>query len=101
MDVVTSHFTFFIDGEWVAPATDARIEVVSPVSEEVIAVVPAASREDVDHAVAAARRALTSGPWVTMSPDERLEIIQRLRALLVEHAEQLAQIITEEMGCPI
>ena len=57
MDVVTSQNTFFIGGEWVAPATGGRIEIVSPVTEEVIASVPAGSREDIDHAVAAARRA--------------------------------------------
>ena len=101
MDVVTSHDTFFIGGEWVAPASDARIEIVSPVSEEVIATVPAGSPADVDRAVSAARRALQSGPWPRMTPDERMDVLARLRELLVEHAEPLAQIITEEMGCPI
>jgi aldehyde dehydrogenase (NAD+) len=101
MDVVTSHNTFFIGGEWVAPATDGRIEIVSPVTEEVIASVPAGSREDIDHAVAAARRALRSGSWPTMTLDERLKIIKRLRDLLVEHDEEFAQVITEQMGCPI
>ena len=101
MDVVSSRNTFFIGGEWVAPATDGRIEIVSPVTEEVIASVPAGSREDIDHAVAAARRALRSGPWPTMTLDERLKIIKRLRDLLVEHDEEFAQVITEQMGCPI
>ena len=101
MDVVTSHNTFFIGGEWAPPATDERIEVVSPVTEEVIASVPAGSRADIDHAVAAARRALRSGPWPMMTLDERLDIIKRLRDLLVEHDEEFAQVITEQMGCPI
>lgn len=101
MDAVTSHNAFFIGGEWVAPATDDHIEVVSPVTEEVIASVPAGSREDVDRAVAAARRALDSGPWSTTTLDERLAIVKRLRDLVVEHSEVFAQAITEQMGCPI
>jgi betaine-aldehyde dehydrogenase len=101
MNAVTSHTTFFIGGKWVAPATDERIEVVSPVSEEVIATVPAGAREDVDLAVAAARQALDSGLWPAMTLGERVDILKRLRELLLEHAEEFAQIITEEMGCPI
>ena len=62
-DLLTDHDTIFVNGEWVRAATTDRIEVVSPWSEEVIATVPGASREDVDTAVAAAQRAFTSGPW--------------------------------------
>ena len=101
MDVVTSHNELYIGGEWVTPVGDEHIEVVSPVSEEVIATVPSGSQEDVDRAVAAARRALTFGAWPAMTVDERVALVVRLRDLLVEHSEELAQVITEEMGCPI
>ncbi len=47
----------YIDGEWVEPSSTATIEVISPLTEEVIATVPEASNEDVDRAVAAARTA--------------------------------------------
>jgi betaine-aldehyde dehydrogenase len=101
MDMMTSHNHLFIGGEWIAPAGGERIEVVSPVSGEVIASVPAGSREDIDRAVAAARRALEVGPWPSMTVDERVDVVTRLRDLLVMHAEELAEVITEEMGCPI
>jgi len=101
MEVMTNHRSLFIGGEWVEPASANRIEVVSPVTEEVVASVPEGSREDIDRAVAAARRALESGPWPSMTLEQRVGILSRLRGLLVEHAEQLAQVITEEMGCPI
>lgn len=58
----------FIDADWVRPATNQRIEVVSPTTEEAIAAVPAASRSDIDRAVTAARHAFDHGPW----PDARL-----------------------------
>ncbi|HWW54518.1 MAG TPA: aldehyde dehydrogenase family protein, partial [Acidimicrobiales bacterium] len=57
----------FIGGDWVAPATSAVIEVISPHTEEVIAQVPEASTADVDRAVVAARRAFESGTWPTLT----------------------------------
>src|SRR5437868_7579548 len=101
MNPVTSHNCLFIGGQWAAPATADRIEVVSPVTEEVIASVPSGSREDIDRAVAAARRALESGPWPATTLEDRIGILTRLRDLLVENADVLARAITEEMGCPI
>ncbi|MGF9648809.1 aldehyde dehydrogenase [Pseudarthrobacter oxydans] len=100
-NVMTNHESVFIGGDWVLPATPDRIEVVSPWSEDVIATVPSGSREDVDRAVAAARQALEAGPWPSMSLPERVAILERLRELLVERSEELAQLITAEMGCPI
>lgn len=101
MNVMTNHSELFIGGEWVKPSGREAIEVVSPWSEDVIASVPAGTTEDVDRAVAAARRALVSGPWATMTLHGRVAIVLRLRDLLVENAEELAQVMTAEMGCPI
>src|SRR6476620_4134232 len=99
--LMTTYDSVFIGGDWVAPATADRIEVVSPWSEDVIATVPSGSREDVDRAVAAARRALDAGPWPSMSLEERVAILKRFRELLLERNEELAQLITAEMGCTI
>ncbi|QSE86095.1 aldehyde dehydrogenase [Rhodococcus koreensis] len=98
---MTDHSQLFIGGEWVAPSGKETIEVISPWTEEVIASVPAGTPEDVDRAVAAARGALKSGPWSTMTLGERISIVERLRDLMLENAEELAQITTAEMGCPI
>ena len=59
-----------------------QIEVVSPVTEEAVASVPAASVEDVDRAVAAARRAFSG--WSTTPLAERVEVLRRLRELLAD-----------------
>jgi aldehyde dehydrogenase (NAD+) len=96
-----SYDTVFIDGEWLPTTARDRIEVISPWSEEVIASVPSGSRQDMDRAVGAARRALVSGPWPAMSLEERMGILTRLRDLLLAHSDEFAQLITDEMGCPI
>lgn len=99
--MISSHSSLFIGGEWVTPARADVIEVVSPFTEQVIATVPAGSTEDVDRAVGAARGALVTGAWPSWSPEDRLALVERLRDLLVQRAEDFAQIITAEMGCPI
>ncbi len=101
INLMTTHDSVFIGGDWIPSATRDRIEVVSPWSEDIIAAVPSGSREDVDRAVAAARKALDSGPWPSMRLEERMAILNRFRELFLEHKEELAQLITAEMGCPI
>ena len=91
----------YIGGEWVAPESSAVIEVVSPVSEQVIATVPSASAADIDRAVAAARTAFDDGPWPRMELSERIAVLQRLRDALEARQDELAELVTEEMGCPI
>ena len=73
--------TFFIGGEWVAPATGDTIEVISPHTEEVVASVPEGSVADVDGAVAAARRAFDRGDWPRMCPAERIAVVQNFSDL--------------------
>ena len=90
-----------IGGKWVEPATEERTEVVSPASEEVIAAVPAASKADIDRAVAAARDAFEHGPWPRTTLDERIAVLKRLADALAANSGALASLITDEMGCPI
>jgi acyl-CoA reductase-like NAD-dependent aldehyde dehydrogenase len=91
----------FIGGEWVEPMTSDQLEVVSPASEHVIATVPAASKLDVDRAVAAARHAFDDGPWPRATPAERTAIVQRLADALAFNQDAMAELVTDEMGCPI
>ena len=89
----------FIGGKWVTPSTSEQIQVISPVTEEPVAAVPAASVADVDRAVAAARAAFPG--WSTTPLPERVEVLRRLRAGLADTAEEMAGLITDEMGCPV
>ena len=91
----------FIGTTWAKPATDAVLEVVSPHTEEVVARVPEGSAADIDAAVAAARRAFDEGPWPRMSPAERIEVVQNLSALYAGRLDDMAHVISTEMGSPI
>ncbi|QYX76615.1 aldehyde dehydrogenase [Streptomyces akebiae] len=90
----------FIGGRWI-PAHGEHLRVVSPFTEEVVAEVPSASLSDIDRAVAAAREAFDNGPWPRMPLEARMAVLRELRRLLAERQEPIAQLITDEMGCPI
>ncbi len=100
METRVAYDRLFVGGAWV-PARGEPIELISPVTEEVYAVVPSASEEDVDLAVASARDAFDAGPWPRLPLEERISILRRLRDLLAANEERIARLITDEMGCPI
>lgn len=93
------HDSFFIDGAWRAAKSDRSFDVISPRSEELVGRVPAASREDIDDAVAAARRAFDDGPWPRMSPAERADYLTRIATGIEKRQHELAPLISEELGC--
>jgi aldehyde dehydrogenase (NAD+) len=91
----------FVAGEWVEPATDETITVISPHSEEPVAEVRVAKPADVDRAVAAARAAFDDGPWPRLEPAERIAAVRRLADLYGRRRKQMAQAITAELGAPV
>ena len=90
----------FIGGELVAPATSQTIEVISPFTEEVVAITPEATEGDVDRAVAAAREAFDNGPWPHTTADERADMLTAISQGIVARSQEIAETITTEMGCP-
>jgi acyl-CoA reductase-like NAD-dependent aldehyde dehydrogenase len=90
----------FIGGRWQAPSTGQRISVISPHTEQPIGETPEAAPMDVDKAVAAARDAFDHGPWPRLSPSERMEKVEKLTAVYSGHVDEMADLITAEMGSP-
>jgi acyl-CoA reductase-like NAD-dependent aldehyde dehydrogenase len=91
----------FIGGAWSKPSIAQRIEVISPHTEKPVAEVSAASPDDVDKAVAAARQAFDDGPWPQLEPDERVEAVRRLAEVYGQRRSEMADVITAEIGAPI
>ncbi|MBO0883787.1 MAG: aldehyde dehydrogenase, partial [Mycobacterium sp.] len=90
----------FIGGRWREAATNRRLTVISPHSEEPIGDAPAAAPEDVDAAVNAARNAFDRGPWPLLDPRERMRKIEDLATIYAGHVDEMADLITAEMGSP-
>ncbi|MFI2221107.1 aldehyde dehydrogenase [Rhodococcus sp. NPDC019627] len=97
---MTDYDKLYIGGKWVAPSTDQVLEVFSPATEERVGSVPVAGPQDIDAAVAAARRAFDDGPWPRMLPTERAQVIAKAAKLLEERAADIAGVLSSEMGQP-
>jgi betaine-aldehyde dehydrogenase len=89
---------FFIDGTWTKPSSAARIDVINSATEELFVQVAEAQRQDVDRAVAAARRAFDRGPWPRLTHAERASVLRAIARELESRADDLARIWTTESG---
>ncbi|WP_294644237.1 aldehyde dehydrogenase family protein [uncultured Aureimonas sp.] len=90
---------FYIDGAWVAPASDVRLPVIDPSTEEAFAEIALGGSADVDRAVAAARRAFRS--YSQTSRAERLALMRRLLEVYKARLPEMAEAISREMGAPL
>jgi acyl-CoA reductase-like NAD-dependent aldehyde dehydrogenase len=87
-----------IDGQWTDARSGRTFATVNPADESVITQVAEAGTEDVDVAVAAARKAFESGPWPKMSAAERGKIIWRMGELIIERLPHLSLLETLDTG---
>src|ERR1700678_4327986 len=90
----------FINGQWVDAASGKTFETPNPATGETLASVAEGDSEDIDRAVRAARKAFDEGPWGTITPSDRGRIIWRIGDLILEHAEELAQLESLDNGKP-
>ena len=88
-----------IGGEWREAAAHEEIEVVNPATEAVVDSVPAGSPEDVELAVATAKRAFPE--WSRTDVEKRAGILAKAADLIHEHAKELAATLTSEQGKPV
>ncbi len=87
----------FIDGRFVASASGATMETLDPGTGCAFARFAAGDADDVDAAVAAARRALV-GPWARIAPAERGRLLRRVGELITANAERLAVVESLDSG---
>jgi aldehyde dehydrogenase (NAD+) len=88
----------YIDGSWVPSAGKGTIDVVNAATEEVMGRVPEGTPADVEKAAAAAKAAFPT--WASTSVDDRVKFVQQLSEALQARTEEIATIITGEVGTP-
>ena len=89
---------FFIGGDWVEPSSGARIDVITPSTEELYISVAEAQAADIDRAVTAARGAFDHGPWPRLPHTERAGYLRAIGRLMYERRDELSRIWSNEMG---
>jgi phenylacetaldehyde dehydrogenase len=90
----------FINGRWCDAASGRTFETPNPATGETLARIAEGDAEDINRAVLAARKAFEEGPWTRMSPSERGRLIWKIGDLILEHADELAQLESLDNGKP-
>jgi len=90
----------FIGNRWCPGSTGQAIGLVNPATEQPFGRAAAASAEDVDAAVQAARAAFDTGPWPRLSLRERAAALLRFADALEADIEPLAEVVMRETGLP-
>ncbi|NLU70115.1 aldehyde dehydrogenase [Streptomyces sp. HNM0574] len=101
MSDLIEHGQLYIGGRMTDPAGTGTIDVVSPHSERTIGRTPHASHEDVDRAVAAARRSFDSGAWADAPLADRIEVVTRIKDAVAARSDELARLIGAQNGTPV
>jgi (Z)-2-((N-methylformamido)methylene)-5-hydroxybutyrolactone dehydrogenase len=96
--VPIDHYSMLIGGEWRASSDGSVLQCTNPFDGEVWADAPAATSDDVDRAVAAARRAFEEGPWADSTPAMRAGLLRRLGDLILENGPALVDLQIRENG---
>ena len=91
----------FIDGRYVDAASGETFETENPATGQMITSVSAGGPEDIDRAVAAARRSFEDGRWSRMAPADRKKVLLRFAGLIEANTEELATLDSLEGGKPI
>src|SRR5438445_12225271 len=99
MSATKTEYKAFVGGNWVDSASGETMDVINPATGEVVATVPRCSAEDVDRAVAAAKAAWAT--WSEKTPKDRSELLHALADVMEEHAEELAQLESLNVGKPL
>jgi betaine-aldehyde dehydrogenase len=90
-------YQMFVGGEWVGASDGNTRQIASPATGDVIAEVPEGTAEDVDRAVAAARRAFEE-TWFDATPGERMRALLKMADLVEEHGDELGRLESENVG---
>src|SRR5437867_1868992 len=100
MSTTLRRHELFIGGEWTPGAGGGAQEIVNPATGKVIAHVPKGTEDDVNRAVAAARKAFDEG-WADTTPRERSERMLKLAGAIEANGDELARIESENVGKPL
>ena len=93
------HENLYIDGQWVKPHGDATIDVIDPSTEEICGRVPSGNDQDVNDAVAAAKRAFKT--WSRSAAADRSALIKQLAEKVQANAQKIGELCALELGTPL
>src|SRR6056297_1799147 len=96
---MSNHQKFYIDGQWVEPAGKETLDVINPATEESIGTIAMGNADDVNRAVAAAKKAFETFSKTTV--EERAALLEKIIAAYKNRMGDIATTVSQEMGAPM
>ncbi|WCK52316.1 aldehyde dehydrogenase [Aneurinibacillus sp. Ricciae_BoGa-3] len=90
----------FINGEFMNSLNEKTFENVNPANQQRLGWVAEGGKEEIDLAVAAAKKAL-KGPWSKITTNDRIAVIRRIGDIILERQDELARLETLDTGKPL
>ena len=90
---------FYINGKWINPDKKNDYDVINPSNEKVYAVISLGNKNDVDHAVNAAKKAFTT--WSQVEKDYKIILLEKLLEIYKSRWNEITKTMSDEMGAPI
>lgn len=91
-------YKYFVNNQWLPSASEKHIEILSPIDNSIVGIVPSVTKEEAESAVESAKNAQKG--WEEMLVHERVEIIHKAATLIKENADILRDLIILEIGKP-
>jgi acyl-CoA reductase-like NAD-dependent aldehyde dehydrogenase len=91
----------YIGGDWTRSHGGDRLETINPATEQPLATFAGATKADIDQAVDAARRAFEAGPWSSMGPAARSQLLWNLAGEIAAHGQVLTELEILDNGMPL
>lgn len=98
IDRISKPQGLFIDGQWIVANNQPMLDILNPSNGAVVTQAVCASLNEVDQAIAAARRSFNERTWCGLNPSERAKILWRIADLLDEHTDELAELEMLDAG---
>ena len=95
-DTPVKKLKYFVDGEFKVSATTNYMDCYNPSTEEIIALAPQCTQEEVDNAIACAKKAYPE--WSATPVSKRVQVLYKFKALVEEHLEELTYLLCQEEG---
>jgi phenylacetaldehyde dehydrogenase len=101
LSFVSRKHKMFINGKWIDSVSGKTFPTYDPATGEIMGQVAEGDREDIDHAVRAARVAFEQGPWSKLTASERGRLIWKVADLLEENLEEFSELESLDNGKPL
>lgn len=100
--VIARHYDgVFINGEWIKPGHNDRVDVINPATEEAIGSFVEGGVAECEQALSSAYDTFHNSGWAHLPSRERVRLLEQFLSCIEEKAGQIINLMVEETGTPV